>query len=1354
MKSLTLKKLKIFFTACFAFFAIGASALLINPASQRAFAEEEPINKTLLSTQYQTNGASVRVFNNQKKADGTGRELVETSKKGIRFHVETGAGYEIAAGIPLVDVTKTNEKNGSYKLAEGYKTYTLILPTRLLNGELTPTTDKVMAIDTTEYWFTDANNNWESVAYIYNVPENMYTDEFSYRGVICKADGKTETVIAETEVATRSLAYVAKMAYLDTINENDNYWGSKELDETAAPLIKAFVPTYTITYTDAQGNALCDKPEEVLWGDAPTQAPVGEHDTWYDTTASEEIDVSQAMNFTENREFTLVTTNSNEFVLTGVAAHSHNNGYNGVKIYATLPADKFSDNTELDIKAVKITHNGSGTFTGLAGVWTMQDGNDMRLFFGFKEGTALSNGDTLTLSADSVFYANGLMYKLTENYTIDYNGIDYGMFLGYLNNGHIKAIYNTAEDSDWNGTIDEFTIRVEFYEDIMITDSYAFVHSDFATPVYIQCGENKNLRHPISGGRYYWVEDKYQPDGYTKILELISPDTDEHRNKAYGKHKSDELRGLAGTKLVQNGGYYIFEDEMYAYFLPTSQEDENGVVEGVWTVGEETGACGFEEFAKTGDYVASDNEVRCTTATRWFDTGEGVAMLTIENMSDVAKNAVYHTSVNGTVTPITKIFYHGYEDKATEEIYKILGLRGIPTPQAGDTVTIVGGTRLWYKQGYYTVGDLVGEKRTKDVVFCYNGEHWFPGYDANNNSTIYNADVGGIYTEPNNGGEIRLWLWGSGTDRQVLNANLEGKMVIDPRTPALYNGAEISGINTAHYYGSGNDLVSFITGITAAREGDYFHIPANSVWWTTFYGASDPINRAVIFHETVDATYNGSAWEKGNKQATFDYVNGNFSVSGIEKGYLYQGKAYTFSVTPNSGYVISKVLVNGVTQSLNANGQYVFTAQKANSLEVETVKGYNVTFNVGNGAIVKTAVNESAITSGTVKPVAEGDSLRFTITVNKGYKLVSVTGATLNSDGSYTVSPTANTSVTVSTEIDTNLLTDISDTLTIENWTDQNGADFKWFLIRPNSTEYMIAATEMQGKYWNDQAVEIKGYNYDVDLMDYILINGTSVRELVTQNTSDNKYVGTTFPFTLGGVYAPITVETGAGNTVGLWMKVMTGYASSYTVTIKAGFIFVGANGTNYYVSEDVVYSFDGTNLIKVLNNRQVDATEMIGIENRMGWDNPPTDHLYLALTCTGGTNGWLNVSSESGLAGYWNDHPEKANTNNGVDIMEYIYINDTSVRDIVMANKNGQTDYIGTTNPFNAGSWYAPITIETTTGSGIFFRIMNEFVNNLDKNFTITIKAGFTIIDEHNHQLIISRDIKYTYNNGTLTKN
>ena len=103
---------------------------------------------------------------------------------------------------------------------------------------------------------------------------------------------------------------------------------------------------------------------------------------------------------------------------------------------------------------------------------------------------------------------------------------------------------------------------------------------------------------------------------------------------------------------------------------------------------------------------------------------------------------------------------------------------------------------------------------------------------------------------------------------------------------------------------------------------------------------------------------------------------------------------------------------------------------------------------------------------------------------------------------------------------------------------------------------------------------------------------------------------------------------------------------------------------------------------------------------------------------------------------------------------MEYIYINDTSVRDIVMANKNGQTDYIGTTNPFNAGSWYAPITIETTTGSGIFFRIMNEFVNNLDKNFTITIKAGFTIIDEHNHQLIISRDIKYTYNNGTLTKN
>ena len=719
MKKSVLKTLRLFFTACFAFFLLGAGVVFAVPSLLQASAEETEENKTLLSTQYQADGSSVRVFASQKKKDNPEeRELVETAKKGIRFHVETGEGYEVASGTPLVDVNAKNEKNGSYVLASGYKTYTLVIPTRLLDGDLLPSTSKVLAIETTENWFTDKDGNWESVAYIYNVPENMYTDNFSFRGIICRVDGDTETVIASTDIQERSLTQVAKLAYKDTIKTDSDYWGTAELDDQAADLIKAFVPTYTITYTDVDGNQLGD-PEEVLWGDAPVGVPNVSTNTWYDTTGSEEIDVTQELSFTENRTLTLIATTSNEFVLTGVAAYAQDNGYKGVKVYATLPTNKFENNTELDIDAVNVTHSGSGTFTGLAGVWTMQESGQMRLFFGFKDGTELTKGDTLTISADSVFYADGVMYKLTEEYVIDYNGIDYGMFLGYLNNAHVKAIYNAAEDaSGQGGTPNDFTIRVEFYEDIMITDSFVFQHPESSAPVYIQCGEDKTTTHTVTGGQYYWVEDKNQPDGYTKILELIATDAEGNNlNTAYGKHNGDTLYGLAGTKLIQNGGYYVFEDEIYAYFLPTAEEDANGVVEGYWTVGKQSGEYGAEEFDKFGSLETTAHEVRFSTSNLWFDTESSIGTLTVENMSS-AENAVYYTSADGTVTPLDEFVYHGYSGN------QIFGIRGVSSMQVGDTITIVGGTRFWYKQNYCTIGELVGEERTKDVVFWYNGREW------------------------------------------------------------------------------------------------------------------------------------------------------------------------------------------------------------------------------------------------------------------------------------------------------------------------------------------------------------------------------------------------------------------------------------------------------------------------------------------------------------------------------------------------------------------------------------------------------------------------------------------------------
>ncbi len=712
--------------SCLGFVAAAFFGLLfsISPVSVKTNAQE-----TIASTVYQTDGASVRVFEKMSSGD-----LNETDKQGIRFHVEMGAGY-IYGGQTILNTAETYAR-GSYKITEGFKTYTLVLPTRLLSGDLTVATDKVMKIDTTEYWFSDNDGNWESVAYIHTIPEKWYTDKLSFRGVICTvAEDGTETVVAQTEVAERSLTLVAKLAYIDTIDENTNYWGSAEKDDMAAPLIEKFVPMYSITY---KANGI-ETTEKVLWGDTPQSVPTGENvkGAWYDTKNNEEVNVTETMNWTENRELVLETTSSEEFVLTGVAAETNHTikemTYNGIKVYATLPTTgsaALAYNEKLDIEAVNIEYTGTGTFNGFEGIWTMQEGEYMRLFFAFKEGTQLVGGDKILIKGDSVFYADGIMYKLTQDYTIDYNGADYGMFLGYLHNSDVKSIYNYSENrEDANGqAYTKKVIRIEFGRDVLINSDYTFVYEDALpegapSPVYLKCG-NDGKTTEIAGGYYHWN------NGEHKILEL----------NGYGcGFSNDELHGLAGTKVVQNGGYYVFSDNMYAYY--------NG---SAWVNGKSIGSFGISEFAATGEnFTDGINEVRINTNSRWWDTA---TQLTVENMSTTAKHAVYYTSVDGTVTPIPSFIFHGQDftdanGNATN--HQIFGIRETLGIEAGDTITIVNGTRFWGGNEYYTFTD------TQDLVLYYNGSYWIVNSDGTPTGTLdsksftaqaldYNGDGDGI----------------------------------------------------------------------------------------------------------------------------------------------------------------------------------------------------------------------------------------------------------------------------------------------------------------------------------------------------------------------------------------------------------------------------------------------------------------------------------------------------------------------------------------------------------------------------------------------------------------------------------
>ena len=155
--------------------------------------------------------------------------------------------------------------------------------------------------------------------------------------------------------------------------------------------------------------------------------------------------------------------------------------------------------------------------------------------------------------------------------------------------------------------------------------------------------------------------------------------------------------------------------------------------------------------------------------------------------------------------------------------------------------------------------------------------------------------------------------------------------------------------------------------------------------------------------------------------------------------------------------------------------------------------------------------------------------------------------------------------------------TDVSGTLDIMDWGSVTGPDTTYLRVGNYTDENgnLFMSTAFKNVHWQDHA-STAAENYGCDLMEYIYINGQSARAISTQNGIDRKYGGSddqAFPFSYGGVFAPIDVVTDVDSFA---IIIMNEYieAEGLVLVLKAGFRMKTADGGMLYLSEDFVYPY------------------------------------------------------------------------------------------------------------------------------------------------------------------------------------
>ena len=114
----------------------------------------------------------------------------------------------------------------------------------------------------------------------------------------------------------------------------------------------------------------------------------------------------------------------------------------------------------------------------------------------------------------------------------------------------------------------------------------------------------------------------------------------------------------------------------------------------------------------------------------------------------------------------------------------------------------------------------------------------------------------------------------------------------------------------------------------------------------------------------------------------------------------------TFTVTPNTGYVLDSVTVDGTAVEVTDN-TFVVPVRAAAEVVITYKKSYRITAIVSDQGGGRITVDEPHVLENMFVYVPEGDRITFTFTPDMGYEIdyvrVDGTQVTLTSDNKYTI---------------------------------------------------------------------------------------------------------------------------------------------------------------------------------------------------------------------------------------------------------------------------------------------------------------------------------------------------------------